>query len=335
MENMGYIPVQNMGYPQPPKKKSRAGIIIACVAAGVIFIGAIAGVIIWLLANYGTSLNGRLDIIRIEGEITSTDSSSLFSSGSGYNHKFILNTIDQLIDDDSSKGILVFLNTPGGGVYESDEVYQKLLEYKETGRPVYAYMGQMAASGGYYIASAADKIYCNRNTLTGSIGVIMGTYIDLSEFLSRYGVTSNTFTSGPNKSMGSQYAPMTDEQKRIFQSIVDEAYEQFVGVVANGRGMQVGDVKRIADGRVYTAKQALDNNLVDEICTYEEALTRIKEELGDKGLFENEHNPPLQSGFASLFSSLSKIAPKNEAEVILDTLKAYNKTGYYCPELAE
>ena len=335
MDNMGYVPVQNMGYPQPPKKKSHAGIIIACVAAGVIFIGALVGVIIWLFSNYGSSLNGRLDIIRIEGEITSADSSSLFSTGSGYKHQFILDTIDELIEDDSSKGILVFLNTPGGGVYESDEVYLKLLEYKETGRPVYAYMGQVAASGGYYIASAADKIYCNRNTLTGSIGVIMGTYIDLSGFLSRYGVTSNTFTSGPNKSMGSQYAPMTDEQKKIFQSMVDEAYEQFVGVVAKGRGMQVNDVKRIADGRVYTAKQALDNKLVDKICTYEEALDIIEEELGDKELFENEHNPPLKSGFGSLFSSLSKIAPKNEAEVILDTLKAYNKTGYYCPELAE
>jgi protease-4 len=128
---------------------------------------------------------------------------------------------------------------------------------------------------------------------------------------------------------------MTDEQKKIFQSVVGEAYEQFVGVVAKGRGMQVNDVKRIADGRVYTAKQALDNKLVDKICTYEEALDIIEEELGDKELFENEHNPPLKSGFGSLFSSLSKIAPKNEAEVILDTLKAYNKTGYYCPELAE
>lgn len=335
MENMGFPPVQNMGYTQPPTKKSKAGIIAACIVAGVLFVGAIIGAIIWLVANYGSSLNGQLDIIRIEGEITSVESSSLFSTGSSYHHKFIVDTIDELIDDDSSKGILLFLNTPGGGVYESDEVYLKLLEYKETGRPVYAYMGQTAASGGYYIASAADKIYCNRNTLTGSIGVIMGTYIDLSGFLSRYGVTSNTFTSGPNKSMGSQYAPMTDEQKRIFQSMVDEAYEQFVGVVAKGRGMQVGDVKRIADGRVYTARQALDNKLVDKICTYEEALDSIKEELGNKDMFEKEHTPRAQTGLGGLLSSISNIAPKNEAEVILDTLKAYNKTGYYCPELAE
>ncbi len=335
MENMGFNPAQNINVPQRPKKKSKTGIIIACCAAGLVLVGVIAAFVVWMVSAFGSTINGRIDVIRIEGEITSVDTSSLFASGSGYHHQFILDTIDRLTEDDSSKGIMLFLNTPGGGVYESDEVYLKLQEYKETGRPVYAYMGQMAASGGYYIASAADKILCNRNTLTGSIGVIMGTYIDLSGFLERYGITTHTFTSGANKSMGSQFEPMTEEQKAIFQSMVNEAYEQFVGVVAKGRGMPVSEVKKIADGRVYTAKQALNNKLVDGICTYEEALDDMKEAIGGEEMFIQEHAAPGPSGFAGLFAAVRNIAPKNEAEVILDTLKAYNKTGYYCPELAQ
>ena len=112
----------------------------------------------------------------------------------------------------------------------------KLKEYKEkTKRPVYAYMGSMAASGGYYISAPADMIFANRNCWTGSIGVTIGTLYDLSGFLERHGIKAVTIASGRNKSMGSIVDPLTDEQRRIFQSLVDEAYDQFVNIVAEER----------------------------------------------------------------------------------------------------
>lgn len=327
--------------PSPPpqqiqqKKKSKVPVIIAVVMACVVVIAMIAGVTAALIGATGISYgSGGIDVVYIEGTIAEDTSSSLLSS-STYSQTYIMNTIENLIDDESSKAILLYLNTPGGAIYQTDEVYLKLLEYKETGRPVYAYMAQTAASGGYYIACAADKIYCNRNTLTGSIGVIYGTFLNLSDFLEKYGVKTYTFTSGANKSMGSSYEPMTEEQKAIFQSLVDEAYEQFVDIVATGRKMQKSTVYQLADGRVYTAKQALAAGLVDEIATYEDALESIKKELGDETLPVVDHKKQVSSPFGSLFGMLGKLREQSEAEVILDVVTAYNKTGYYCPELAQ
>jgi protease-4 len=123
----------------------------------------------------------------------------------------------------------------------------------------------MAASGGYYISAAAERICANRNTWTGSIGVTMGTMVDLSAFLDNYGVKTETITSGRNKAMGGYFDPMTDEQRAIFQGLVDEAYDQFTDIVAEERGLDAAYVRELADGRIYTAAQALENGLIDNI----------------------------------------------------------------------
>ncbi len=333
-------PVSGFNASQPPlppqqKGKSKAPIIIAIILAAIVVIAVIVAIGFAVINAADVSIgSGGLDVVYIEGTIAADDSSSMWST-QVYSQTYILNTIESLIEDPTSKAILLYINTPGGSIYETDDVYLKLLEYKETGRPIYAYMAQTAASGGYYIACAADKVYCNRNTLTGSIGVIYGTFLDLSEFLAKYGVRTNTFTSGDNKSMGSSYEPMTEQQKAIFQSIVDEAYEQFVDVVATGRKMQKGAVYPIADGRVYTAKQALSAGLVDEIAPYEDALEAIKSELGDTQMPVVDHKREMSGSFASLFGMLAKLRGQSEAEVILDAVTAYNKTGYYCAELAQ
>jgi protease-4 len=133
-------------------------------------------------------------------------------------------------------------------------------------------MGSMAASGGYYISAAADKIVANRNTWTGSIGVTIGTIYDISGLLEKYGVKTQTITAGRNKAMGSFVEPLNDEQKAIFQSLVDDAYDQFAGIVSEERGIDINKVREIADGRVYTAKQANELGLVDFIGTFEDAL---------------------------------------------------------------
>ena len=141
----------------------------------------------------------------------------------------------------------------------------------------------MAASGGYYVSVMSDKIYANRNCWTGSIGVTLGTMYDFSGLLEKYGIKVTTITSGANKAMGSSFEEMTEEQREIFQGLVDEAYDQFVGIVADGRGMSVAQVKKIADGRIYTAKQAADLGLIDGVCEEQEAkdLMVKDQKLGD------------------------------------------------------
>ncbi len=229
------------------------------------------------LLNGGLTTYGRVPededyiaTIFIDGSITEDNSAT-------YNHKFVLNTIDSLINDEHNLGLVLWTDTPGGTVFASDEVYLKLKDYKkQTGRPIYTSMQAMTASGGYYIGCVADRIYANRNCWTGSIGVTMGQMFDVSELLDELGVKVTTITAGKNKAMGSNYVPLTDEQRAVYQSLVDEAYEQFTGIVATERGMDIEVVKKLADGRVYTAKQALDNGLIDEIGTYEDCLGAIK-----------------------------------------------------------
>ncbi|MBO5139201.1 MAG: signal peptide peptidase SppA, partial [Peptococcaceae bacterium] len=166
-------------------------------------------------------------------------------------------------------------------VYETDELYLKIMEYKAyTNRPVYAAVENYAASGGYYVACAADAIYANRNATTGSIGVIMGDFLDLSELLDNIGVGVSYVATGPNKAMGNSYEPLTDEQRAIYQEICDESFEQFVGIIAEGRNMNEAEVRVLADGRVYTAKQAAANGLIDGIESFQTTLERLTADLG-------------------------------------------------------
>ena len=237
--------------------------------------------------------------------------------GSGlYNHQYLLNAIDAMINDEENKGMILYVNTPGGSVYASDELYLKIKEYQETtGRPVYSSMQSQATSGGYYISASCDKIIANRNCWTGSIGVTMGTFIDVSELLNNLGVKTTTITAGNNKAMGSNVEPMTEEQKEIFQSLVDESYEQFISIISEGRKMPVGDVETLADGRIYTAKQALDNGLIDKIGTYEEAAADMIKtyDLGNVAIEDFQSEVP-----ADLYSLLGLLAKQKGQESITD-----------------
>ena len=189
-----------------------------------------------------------------------------------YNQQWILDTISELKEDEDNKGIALFINSPGGGVYQADEVYLALLDYSASGKPVYAYMGPLAASGGYYISCGAKYIMANRNTLTGSIGVLAGQFVDATGLLEKAGIKSETIHAGKNKNMGNFNEPVTDEQRRIMQAVADECYEQFVQIVSKARGMPVSSVKTLADGRIYTAKQAKENSLIDAIGSFDELV---------------------------------------------------------------
>ncbi|MDR3242708.1 MAG: signal peptide peptidase SppA [Clostridiales Family XIII bacterium] len=266
------------GQRQPMNKKTlRDGLIIYLLIIGVIF----ALVVFLKYFLFPGMPDEYIAKLTVSGTIDAEENEDIFGSSAPYQHSWTLNKIAELEDDPKNKGLILFVNTPGGGVYESDELYLKIKEYKKkTGNPVYVAMGSMAASGGYYISAPADKIYANRNTWTGSIGVMMGTVVDVSEFLEKYGVRAETFASGRNKGMGGYFDPLTDEQRAIFQGLADEAYEQFVDIVAAERDLSVETVKNIADGRVYTAKQALKLGLIDEIGAFDEALRDMRMSYG-------------------------------------------------------
>ncbi|MBQ6028038.1 MAG: signal peptide peptidase SppA [Treponema sp.] len=196
-----------------------------------------------------------------------------------YNQGWLLDTVESLENDSNNIGILLVIDSPGGTVYEADELYLALRKYKNSGKEVWAYFKSIAASGAYYISCAADTVYANRNSLTGSIGVIFGPTIDATGLLEKIGVKSTNFVSGRNKAMGNYNNPLTDEQRKIMQSLVDECYEQFAAIVASARKKSLTETKALADGRVYTANQAKQNGLIDGIGSQENAEDRMRERL--------------------------------------------------------
>ena len=252
---------------KPKKKKNslKMIVILLLVCVGVAFLTVDTGT---------TAVGNHIAVLDIMGTISEND-------GYTYDQQYLLDSIDTMMEDDSNKALLLHIDTPGGTVYETDELYLKIMEYKAyTNRPVYAAVENYAASGGYYVACAADAIYANRNATTGSIGVIMGEFLDLSELLDNIGVGVSYVATGPNKAMGNSYEPLTDEQRAIYQEICDESFEQFVGIIAEGRNMNEADVRVLADGRVYTAKQAAANGLIDGIESFQTTLERLTADLG-------------------------------------------------------
>jgi len=267
-----------------------------------------------------------IGLVKVEGTIANvTQSSGVFASDTGYNHQKTLTYIDEMMQSTTNKGILLYVNSPGGGVYESDELYLKLKEYKEkTERPIWTYMSSMACSGGYYISMASDKIYANRNTMTGSIGVIMSIN-NMKGLYDKLGIEEINITSGPNKAIGHPGIEMTEEHKEILQSMVNESYEQFVSVVSEGRNMDVNTVKPIADGRIYTAKQALELNLIDEIDNYEDMQNEMISEIGqDAEIFVPAQE---ENALLSILSKAEKLEPKSDAQVLTEYLKEKESTG--------
>jgi len=183
-------------------------------------------------------------------------------------------------------------------------------------KPVVVSMGEMAASGGYYISAPADEIFANPDTLTGSIGVI-SQFINVGELLKEYGVEVTTIKSGEFKDEGSPFRPMTEEEIANWQAIIDEAYDGFVQVVADGRGLSVEQVKGLADGRVFTGRQALELGLVDRLGNLPDATRRAAELGGIEGEPRIiEYQPPL-----GLFQTLFELArPSDPLSGVLELL---------------
>lgn len=312
---------------RPRKKLSKKakGIIIAAliILGGGIFIGSCSTLTpsdpgYMSEFDFGDEYIGNL---HLEGTITEGN------SGDGYNHQWILDRIEQMKADTNNYGMIITVDTPGGSVYATDEVYHALLKYKEeTSRPVYVYMGNIAASGGYYISMAADKIYANPNCWTGSIGVIVGTIYDFSGLMDELGIKAVDITSGANKAMGSPVKPLTEEQKEIYQSLVDDAFSRFVGVVSKGRNMSEEQVRKIADGRVYTATQARDLGLIDSVSSFETASRVMQEECDLKqcNIYDIAYTEET-SLFESIFGIKANDLVKNEYTELFELIDKNSK----------
>lgn len=192
----------------------------------------------------------------------------------------LTDALQQAREDSSVEAVVLSVNSPGGGVTASDEMHQSILDFKEsTDKPVVVSMGATAASGGYYISTAADQILANETTLTGSLGVYLS-LLDLTGIEEEYGVSQRYIKSGEFKAAGNPWDELDEEEREIFLSIVESYYGEFVEVIVQGRDLSEERVREIADGRPYVAPRAMELGLVDELGGLEEANSAARELAG-------------------------------------------------------
>jgi protease-4 len=252
------------------------------------------------------ALGDSVAVLRLNGVIASSGGTSLYSTG--VSPTGVAEALEQAAANRSIKAVVVRVNSPGGSVVASDEIYRAFLEFE---KPIVISMGEMAASGGYYVACGADYVLAHPGTLTGSIGVISEFY-NLEELLDEIGVDVFVISSGPTKDFGSPYREMTEEERGMWEAVIDETYESFVSIVAEARDLPLADVRALADGRVYTGQQALELGLVDGLGTLDDAIAKAAELGGiagepyvvelqqPQGLFELLYGFQSDSGLPSL-----------------------------------
>jgi len=232
---------------------------------------------------YSESLlpDGKIAIIHIDGVMINDESPGLLQPGE---HPVVELTerLDKARRDPAVKAAVLRINSPGGTVTASEVMHDEIIRFRKAGKPVVAMMMDVAASGGYYVACAADEIVAYDSTVTGSIGVIMQLF-ELTGTMRKIGVSAETIASGDMKGAGSPFAELQPEQRAVFQQVIDELYGQFVEVVVNGRDdLDESRVRELADGRIYTARQALEAHLIDRIGSLPDAIELAKRRSGVK-----------------------------------------------------
>ncbi len=207
-------------------------------------------------------------------------------------------TIERLIDfrdDETIKAIVLRIDSPGGGVGPSQEIYEEVKKAAEI-KPLVVSMGSVAASGGYYIAAPAQRIVANPGTITGSIGVIME-FANFQELLDKIGLKSQVVKSGEHKDIGSPTRPMTEEDRRILQSLIDDVHQQFIAAVAEGRKLSPERARALADGRIFSGRQAQQYGLVDELGNLQDAVAVAASLAGIEGEPKVVYPPPDKPDF--------------------------------------
>jgi protease IV len=208
--------------------------------------------------EYSSGTGGTLAVVELKDEILSSEN--------------IVRQFKKYRESSSVKGIVFRIESPGGGVSASQEIYEEVKKTRDSGKPVVVSMGSVAASGGYYVSCGATKIVANPGTVTGSIGVI-SQFMNFNQLMGKVGVGTTTVKSGKFKDTGNPYREMTEEEKKYFQETIDEVYQQFLSVVETERKIPHDAAKKLADGRIFTGKKAYEVGLVDTLGTYEDAIS--------------------------------------------------------------
>lgn len=305
-------------------------------------IGGITGVIVLslLIAMFANSAKSnkksaraaRIGVVYIEGQISGSRGEGGFL-GAGAGGPTVMEQLQEVSEDDSIKAVLLRINSPGGSAAASQEIGDEIDKVKAKGKLVVASMGDAAASGGYWIAVKADKIMANPATMTGSIGVIMET-MNIQELYNKIGVTPQTVKSGVYKDIGSPNRPLTNAERGILQGMVNDIFDQFIEVVAEGRKMDKAQVLELADGRIFTGRQAQKLGLVDELGNYYDAieLTKKMAKLGEQAeVYELGPKTPFEKLFGSISSFVGKMQYSTnqyglspaEIQVLLELLRAH------------
>jgi protease IV len=215
----------------------------------------------------------RVGVVEISGQIDDS--------------KKTIKELDAFAEDEHIKAIIVRIDSPGGAVGPSQEIYDRIRKLRAK-KKIFASMGSLAASGGFYIAMAAEKVYANPGTLTGSIGVIFQ-LPNVQGLMKWAGVEMNTITAGKLKDSGSPFKPMTAEEREYFSRMLEDVHAQFIQAVADGRGLKVEEVTPVADGRVFTGRQAKEMKLVDELGGLSDAVEAVAKLAGIKGEPKTEY----------------------------------------------
>lgn len=276
----------------------------------------------------------RVAVITISGTIAcgSETQDSLFGQAGVVTSGGIINQIREAGSDESVKALVLQIDSGGGSATAAEEVGRELLRFKEkTQKPVVTTLGNTGASAAYWIAAcASDKIFANATTLTGSIGVYMP-YMNTEELFKKIGIETGRIKSGPFKDIMSADRPMTLEEKLILQDIVNEIYNQFVAVVAAGRKMEEGQVRRLADGRIYTGLQAKNLGLIDEIGGYYDALAEAGKlagiEPGKEGLPAVKEKAKPQPWELFLSSGLKELVLEQLKSTLLGDMGSTGASG--------
>ncbi|MCP4567692.1 MAG: signal peptide peptidase SppA [FCB group bacterium] len=279
------------------KKRS---IVIIVVAASAVIVLCFVGLIVVIGLTEGgdyqfEGFGSKVAVVELYGQI--------------YDSKSFVRQMNKWDNNSAVKAIVIDINSPGGGVAASQEMYDAILKVREGGKLVVASMSSVAASGGYYVACAADKIVANPGTLTGSIGVILS-FPTAKKLFDKIGVRWETVKSGDLKAVGSYSRPMSAEEERMLKAVVDDSYEQFVEAVSEGRDRPKEEIYPLADGSIFTGRQAYNLGLVDTLGSFQDAVSLAGEMVGlgsDPDTIKERRKSP---GLFDVLSGGLKVAEK-------------------------
>ncbi len=283
-------PLAPSASPYGPRRLPEEGMSRAVSILLGVFVGAAAVTLVLFLVLSALQARGRaaappwkaglvggyVGLVRISGPIVSgPPSSSLFGPAVATSER-IVKQLNEALKDDRCKAIVLRVDSPGGSAAASEEIYRAVRRVAKK-KPVFVSMADVAASGAYYISAGATRIYANKATITGSIGVL-GSYLLFPDAMEKLGIKMETFKSGKFKDTGNFSREMTDEERELIQREIDTIYKQFVAAVAEGRGMELEKVKKLADGRIFVGEEALKHKLVDAIGGLQETLDAAAKE---------------------------------------------------------